>query len=384
MILELVPNAMPATEVDVGIVTKSLNHIIHVLSDGYSRVSGAATALMWIFVALDVAILGAMLVLELEAWQGVFKKTLVISGWLYFIQDFEKHANSIVNSLVTLGLMLGGQEGTNWRQVLDPSRLLAKGFTLTHVLLQNLPPWYMMSLSDWLGYVAAFILIMLAFFIIAANAYMLVIGFYMSLGICGALLPFGLLPWTRDYAMKAVTAVVGHGVHLMLVAVATALAETVVQNLTFAQDRPPTMHEMWAMIFVVGVLALLAWVVPQRFAQSIMNGSASLGAADITRPAMSGAMMAAGAAAGAAGVAKAAGIKLIESHSERRDEGRREVAGRVSQSIQPLERSASPGGGASSTRVGSSSGGTNGGGGMSSSAAPRPNDPILSRPGDAA
>ena len=65
-----------------------------------------------------------------------------------------------------------------------------------------------------------------------------------SLGVCGALLPFGLLPWTRSFAMKGIAAVVAHGVHLMLVAVATALAESVVQNLKFS--GVPMLHETCA------------------------------------------------------------------------------------------------------------------------------------------
>lgn len=342
MALEIIPNAMPASsEVDIGLITTSLNHIIHVLAGGYARISGATQALMWTFVALDVALLGAMIVLGLDAWQSVFKKTLAISAWLYFIQDFEKHANAIVNSLVQLGLMLGGQEGTDWRLVLDPSRILSKGFSLTKVLLDNLPPWYQMGVTDWLGAGLAFVLILLAFFIIAANAYILVIGFYLSLGVCGALLPFGLLPWTRSFAMKGIAAVVAHGVHLMLVAVATALAESVVQNLKFS--GVPTLHETWSMVFVVGTVAALAWLVPQRFAQGIMGG-ASLGASDALSLASTAGGVAVGVASAGAGAAVAGGGQAVASASTA---GASPAGGRFSQSIQPLQGATPSGGGSS-------------------------------------
>lgn len=361
-------------QIDVGLITMSLNHIIRALSGGYGRISGATNTLMWIFVVLDVTLFGIMLALELDAYQSGFKKLLAISGWLYFIQDFERHANTIVNSLVSAGLMLGGQSGSDWRMVLDPSRILSKGFSLTKVLLDNLPPWYQMGITDWIGSALAFVLILTAFFIIAANAYILVIGFYLALGICGALLPFGLLPWTRAFAMKGITAVVAHGVHLMLVAVATSLAETVVQNLKFSEV--PTLHETWSMVFAVGTIAVLAWIVPQRFAQGFMSGAASLGAADATALAAPAVAMAAGVVAGPAG---AAAFAQAQKSSER-SAGRGGSGVRVSQSIQPAQSGAGPSPSAATAARSNGGGTATGAGTRSPQAAASPNDPILARP----
>jgi type IV secretion system protein TrbL len=365
---------MSPEQIDVGLITMSLNHIINALSGGYARISGATNTLMWIFVVLDVTLFGIMLALELDAYQSGFKKLLAISGWLYFIQDFEKHANAIVNSLVSAGLMLGGQSGSDWRMVLDPSRILSKGFSLTKVLLDNLPPWYQMGITDWIGSALAFVLILTAFFIIAANAYILVIGFYLALGICGALLPFGLLPWTRSFAMKGITSVVAHGVHLMLVAVATSLAETVVQNLKFSDV--PTLHETWSMVFAVGTIAILAWIVPQRFSQGFMSGAASLGAADATALAAPAVALAAGAVAGPAGAAAVAQAQ----QSGERAAGRGGSGVRVSQSIQPPHSGAGPSASAAAAARGNAGGAAAGAGTRSPQAAASANEPILAPP----
>ncbi len=377
MILEFLSSrAMPAPqEVDVGLITTSLNHVINALSGGYARISGATNTLMWIFVVLDVTLFGIMLALVLDAFQNGFKKLLAISGWLYFIQDFERHANTIVNSLVSVGLMLGGQDGSDWRMVLDPSRILSKGFSHTKVLLDNLPPWYQMGITDWIGSALAFVLILVAFFVIAANAYILVIGFYLALGICGAFLPFGLLPWTRGFAMKAITAVVAHGVHLMLVAVATALAETVVQNLKFSET--PTLHETWSMVFAVGTIAVLAWIVPQRFAQGFMAGAASLGAAEATALAAPAVAMAAGAVTAGAGAIVSRGS---QTQTEHRSAGREGSGGRVSQSIQPLQSVAGSSPSVAAESRGNAFMHAPGAGTRSPAAAASANDPILGPP----
>lgn len=371
------------TPADVGLLTASLNRQIGVLAGSYSRIGGATAALAWIFVGIEVVLFGAYLVLGLEQWQNAFHKVFKIGFWLFLMSNFEQHATAVVNSLVRLGLMVGGQEGADWHAVLDPSRLMDQGFQLVKVLLDNLPPWYQMGPTDLLGGGLAILLILAGFFALAVNAYMLVLAFYLALVVVGALLPFGMLSYTRQLADKAINSVVSVGLRLMLVAVSTALAQQVITGLKFSDE--PTILETWSMVVTVGAVALSAWILPQRFADTFLSGSAALGGSDAMRPAIAAASttaaaVSAGAGVAAAGIDKVTGVDKMMNGSNSRDSS---SSGRVSQSIQPAQGSPSsgsqPAAGTGRSTSSSASGSSASGGSVStpSTSPTTSRDPIL-------
>jgi P-type conjugative transfer protein TrbL len=367
-VYQVIPDMFePAAPVEINHLDEAMNQLVRQLTGGFARLRPEMNIAMGVLIALTIAYFGFMVICERENWAGGLLKLLGTTLWVYFARDFSTHANAFVNSLITLGMTFGGEPGGDWHKMLSPSHMVAKGFELGQVLLQNLPPWYLIGPTDLLGGALGFVLIQLAFFALAANVVLLVCGYYLSLAVSGVFVVLGILPFTRQWAMRGVNVIVGYGVHLMLLSITATAAEQVLRQLHFDQTRVPAMHEIWSMVFVVGLLTLFAWIAPQRLASSFMAGAVGVGASDAARPAVQTAMMAAGGAAAAVG-----GLDTVVKALDNRptDGGPRPSQSiQPTQSVQPTASTHSPGSAASHPM-----------GEPSVYGSPRPSDPVLVRP----
>ncbi len=264
---------------DIGILTETLNAFIGAFSSGFERLGPAISGLLRILIGLDVTFFCLMLLFDIEQLKNGFRKLLVLSLWTYVIQDFEGHATSVVNSLIEAGLTAAGEGGADPLLLLDPSRILEGAFAATEPLLQNMPDVGILDVVDNLAVGLTYILIMMAFGALAANAFLAVVEYYMALAVAGILMPFGVLGPTRWLAMKPVSFLVASGIKLMVIAFVMAIIGDVLGNLRF-EGEEPTLRELWTMVFAAGTVALLAWVAPQRLAAGFMAGAASLGGSD--------------------------------------------------------------------------------------------------------
>ncbi len=352
--------------VEINRLDAAMNQLVRQLTGGFARIRPEMEITMNVLVAITIVYFGIMVICEMDNWGGGLLKLLSTTMWVYFARDFSTHANAFVNSLVSLGMAFGGNPGGDWHQMLSPSHMVAKGFELGQVLLDNLPPWYLLGPTDLLGAGLGFLLINAAFFALAANVVLLVCGYYLALAVSGVFVVLGILPYTRNWAMKGVSAIVSYGVHLMLLSITATAADVVLRDLHFDQTRIPTMHEIWSMVFVTGLVTLFAWIAPQRLAASFMNGAVGVGAGDAARPVAQAAML----TAGAAGAAVVATDKVVKSLDNRPSE----AGPRPSQSIQPTQ-SAARGGAAPQANAGASN---------QTAAGAQPsftvNEPILVRP----
>jgi P-type conjugative transfer protein TrbL len=377
---QVIPDIQSAVHVEINQLDEVMNQLVRQLTGGFARIRPEMDIAMGVLVAIAIAWFGIMVILERESWAGGFLSLLSTLMWVYFARDFATHANAFVDALVSLGMAFGGSPGADWHKMLSPSHMVSKAFELGKVLLDGLPPFALLGPTDLLGAVLGFILIHIAFLALAANVVMLVCGYYLALAVSGVFVVLGILPYTREWAMKGITAIVGYGVHLMLLAVTATAADSVLRNLHFDQTRTPAMHEIWSMVMVVAIITLFAWIAPQRLASAFMSGSVGAGATDAARPALQTAMLTAGVAGMAASTFDK-GIRALDNRPK--DSGPR-----PSQSIQPTQPlTGAAGGGAPSA---SASAGTanraiaanvphpsNAGGTYSPSTA---NEPILVRP----
>jgi type IV secretion system protein TrbL len=258
-----------------------------------------------------------MVLFDLESIKNGLKKLLVISLWMYTVQDFDRHATNVVDSLVRAGFIAAGRGFADPRAILNPSRIIDRAFQVTSVLQTNMPDtaWY--EIGDIFMRGIANIFIFAAFFALALNAFMAVLEHYLAMAVAGILLPFGVLQPTRWLAMKPISYVVSSGLKLMVLAFIMTITQDVILNIRFAANDEPTDHELWTMVFVCGTMALIAWIAPQRLAAGFMAGSASLGGDDAVRGATAAAATtvmvarsAAGPASAVAGMAQA-GARFI-------------------------------------------------------------------------
>jgi type IV secretion system protein TrbL len=214
------------------------------------------------------------------------------------IRDFDVHATRVVNSLVQAGLLAAGQSGTNARAILNPSKILDDGFQATDILAKNVQNAGPFDLGVFLSSGLSYLLIIGAFAALALNAFIALLEYYLAIAVAGIFLPFAVLQPTRWVAMKPISFLLASAMKMMIISFLLAIIAPILQSIRFP-NQTPDMRDIWVMVCTTGTLAAVCWVVPQRFAQGFMSGSAPLGASDTTSL-LAGAAVAGVAALGAA------------------------------------------------------------------------------------
>ena len=279
-------------------LTETLNNFITVFSGGFERLSGAINALLALLGGIDLVLLGFWWALGGgEQLVPVFKKLLYIGFWIWMVRSFPTLSKAFVDSLIQAGFTAGGGTGADQSLLLDPSRLAGLGLDATMPLAEKMENFSALDVSDLLVFGLAYIGIMLSFLMMAINVFLAVLEYYLIAALVGILMPFGLLTSTKFLAEKAIGAVVASGVKLCVLAFVLSVADPVIRNIHFAGDDI-SLNELWAMFLTSCSLMLLCWKAPS-LASSLLSGSPSLAAHDVTRPAQMAVASAIGAFTGA-------------------------------------------------------------------------------------
>jgi len=264
---------------EVGILTELLNLFIGAFSGGADRLRPAIGGLLRTLITLDVLFFALMVLFDIEPVKGGLRKLLTLSLWSYVIQDFDSHANNIVNSLVQAGLTAAGQGGMSPQTLLNPSAIMDGAFAATQPVADHVLNVGLLSVFNgtMMMFGITYILMMIAYFMLALSAFIVVIEYYMALAMTGILMPFGVIGPTRWLAMKPVSYFVACGLKMMVISFIIAVSRDVLGGIRF-ESAEPSLREMWIAVCAAGTISMLAWVAPQRMAAGFMAGSASLGA----------------------------------------------------------------------------------------------------------
>jgi type IV secretion system protein TrbL len=238
---------------------------------------------------------------EIEQLRSAFKKILGLSVWLYLIRNYDHIATGLVASFVQAGMLLAGSNADP-RVILNPSQILSTGFDVTSGIGGDMLLTTVLDPLNALSYVASYILILVAFCVLALNVFLALLDYYLALVAGSILIPFVIFAPTRWLGMKPVSALVASGVKLMMVAFVMSVCSTVVTQSSFVV-KDQTLKDIWVRVCVSVTLALVAWIAPQRFAQGLMSGSAALGGSDATAAFVGAVRTIAGAATGAGALA---------------------------------------------------------------------------------
>jgi type IV secretion system protein TrbL len=292
-------------------LTTTLTRFVGVFQGGYARLAPTIDGILAALAGIDIVLIGFWWALGGgERLTEVIKKVLFLGFWLWFTHAFQANAGMFVQSLINAGLKAGGQTG-NYGLLLDPSRIAGYGLTATEQLAKALDDVSITDLGDALIFALSYLVIMAAFLIMAIQAFLSVLEYYLITAVAGVLVPWGLLPQTKFLAEKAIGAVVAAGIKLMVLAFIIAVASPVLATIHFSGPEIK-LNELWSVILTSGAIAFLAWHAPS-LAAGLLAGSPSLGASAVSQNLSSAAMLTAGVAgtmvsatrAGAAGLAGA-------------------------------------------------------------------------------
>jgi type IV secretion system protein TrbL len=294
-------------------LTTTLTRFVGVFQGGYTRLAPTIDGILAALAGIDIVLIGFWWALGGgERLTEVIKKVLFLGFWLWFTHAFQSNAGIFVQSLINAGLKAGGQTG-NYGLLLDPSRIAGYGLTATEQLAKALDDVSITDLGDALIFALSYLVIMAAFLIMAIQAFLSVLEYYLITAVAGVLVPWGLLPQTKFLAEKAIGAVVAAGIKLMVLAFIIAVASPVLATIHFSGPEIK-LNELWSVILTTGAIAFLAWHVPS-LAAGLLAGSPSLGASAVSQNLSSTAMLTADVAGTMVSATRAAAAGLAGAGS---------------------------------------------------------------------
>ncbi|WP_375788581.1 P-type conjugative transfer protein TrbL [Bradyrhizobium sp. Pha-3] len=261
------------------------------------------------FIASTLIVIDVTLAALFWSWGGdddimarLVKKTLFVGVFAYLIGNWNNLAQIVFNSFSGLGLKAGGSS-LSAADFLHPGRIAQVGLDAGRPLLT--------SISGLMGYVSffenfiqiavllfAWVMVLLAFFILAVQLFVTLIEFKLSTLAGFVLIPFGLFGKSAFMAERVLGNVISSGIKVMVLAVIVGIGSTLFSQFTTASGTQPTIDD--AMAIVLAALSLLGLgIFGPGIANGLVSGGPQLGA---------GAAIGTGLAAG--GVA-AAGMAMV-------------------------------------------------------------------------
>ncbi|VVT24803.1 P-type conjugative transfer protein TrbL [Rhizobium sp. EC-SD404] len=310
----------------VGVIDRFLDVFASYIDSGFGLLGGDVAFLATTLIVIDVTLAALF-----WAWGAdddiigrLVKKTLFVGIFAYIIGNWNALAWIVFESFAGLGLVAtGGALGA--AELLQPGRIAEVGLEAGQPILA--------SIADLMGFVSffenfiqiailmfAWIVVVLAFFILAIQLFVTLIEFKLAT-LCGFILvPFGLFNKTAFMAERVLGLVISSGVKVLVLAVIVGIGSTIFGEFTAGFTGEPTIED--AMAVVLGALSLLALgIFGPGIANGIVSGGPQLGA---------GAAVGTAVAAGGTLVAGAAGAKMGLAAAGAAAKGGASVAGGAS------------------------------------------------------
>ena len=210
------------------------------------------------------------------------KKTLFVGVFAYLIGNWNSLAQIIFESFSGLGLKASGS-GLSASQFLQPGRIAQVGLDAGRPLLT--------SISGLMGYVSffenfiqiavllfAWVLVLLAFFILAIQLFVTLIEFKLTTLAGFVLIPFGLFGKSAFMAERVLGNVISSGIKVLVLAIIVGIGSTLFTQFTtgFSARRPASID---AMAIVLAALSLLGLgIFGPGIANGLVSGGPQLGA----------------------------------------------------------------------------------------------------------
>ncbi|MGY4501349.1 type IV secretion system protein TrbL [Bradyrhizobium sp. GM24.11] len=295
-----------------GVIDQFLETFTRYIDSGFGLVGGEVGYLATTLAAIDLTLAGLFWSFgsDEDIIARLVKKTLFVGVFAYLIGNWNSLARIVFESFAGLGLKASGTSLSS-ADFLRPGRIAQVGLDAGRPILD--------SISSLMGYVSffenfvqiavllfAWIVVLLAFFILAIQLLVTLIEFKLTTLAGFVLIPFGLFGKTAFAAERVLGNVISSGVKVLVLAVIVGIGSTLFSQFTagFGGNQPTIEN---AMALVLGALSLLGLgIFGPGIANGIVSGGPQLGAGSAlgTGLAAGGVVVAgAGLAAGAAGLA---------------------------------------------------------------------------------
>ncbi|MCY1322233.1 P-type conjugative transfer protein TrbL [compost metagenome] len=299
-----------------GVIDQFLEVFTRYIDSGFGLL-GAEVA----FIATTLIVIDVTLAALFWSWGAdddviarLVKKTLFIGVFAYLISNWNNLARIVFESFAGLGLKASGT-GFSTADLLRPGKVAQTGLDAGRPLLE--------SISDLMGYwsffenfiqiacmMFAWVLVLLAFFILAVQLFVTLIEFKLTTLAGFVLIPFGLFGKSAFMAERVLGNVISSGIKVLVLSVIIGIGSTLFSQFTQGfGGQTPTIDQ--AMAIVLAALSLLGLgIFGPGIANGLVSGGPQLGAGSAVGTGLAaGGVVAAGAAT--AGAAISGGAALL-------------------------------------------------------------------------
>ena len=293
-----------------GVIDRFLEVFTRYIDSGFGLLSSDVAFLATTLAAIDITLAAIFWswAPDEDIIARLAKKTLFVGVFAYLISNWNSLARIVFESFSGLGLKASGSS-LSAADFLKPGRLAQVGIDAGRPILD--------SISSLMGYISffenfvqitillfAWIVVLLAFFILAIQLFVTLIEFKLTTLAGFVLIPFGLFGKTAFAAERVLGNVISSGIKVLVLSVIVGIGSTLFSQFTSGfSGNPPTIDD--AMSMVLAALSLFGLgIFGPGIANGIVSGGPQLGA---------GAAIGTGLAAGGIVAAGAAGATLTAS-----------------------------------------------------------------------
>lgn len=307
---------------DLNVIDSFMQTFIRYIDSGFGLLGGDVGFLTATLIGIDITLAGLFWAMggEQDVMGRFLKKILYIGAFAFILNSFSTLADIIFRSFAAAGITAGG--GTiSADDLLRPGRLAGTGYTAAWPLLEQV--------SNLMGFTTffdnfltiavllfAWILIILAFFILAVQMFVTIIEFKLTALAGFILVPFALWNRTSFLAERVLGNVMASGIKVMVLAVIVGIGSSFFAEFTTAlQGQEPNIGQALSLVLASLTLFGLGIFGP-GIASGLVSGAPQLGAgAALGTVVGAGAITAlgGGAAIGAAGAVGGGAIGAIRA-----------------------------------------------------------------------
>lgn len=284
---------------DLNIIDSFLATFIAYIDSGFGLLRGDLGQLTSLLIAIDVTIAALFWALDEEShlFSKLIKKVLYVGAFAFILNNFQSLATTVHQSFAQLGIVASGG-AMSAGDLLKPGRLAGIGFEAAHPLLVQIAD--LMGLDSILAnllmiviLLIAWLLVMLAFFVLAIQLFITVLEFKLTCLAGFVLVPFAFWNKTAFLAERVLGNVITSGIKIMVLAVVVGIGSGFFATFVGALDgAEPDIAQ--TMSLVLASLTLLGLgIFGPSIASGLVAGAPQLGA---------------GAVLGTVGAAAAAGM----------------------------------------------------------------------------
>jgi type IV secretion system protein TrbL len=306
---------------DVAVIDRFVDVFSRYIDSGFGLISGDVGFLVKVLIGIDVVLAAlAWAAGEDEVIQAFAKKILYVGFFAFILNNWNGLAQVIFKSFAALGLKATGSS-LSYADFLHPGKLAQAGVQGADVLLAQIQrlsgfPEVFWHLSEIMLMGLAWVVTLVAFFVIAIMLFLALIEFKLTTLKGFILVPFALWRGTSFIAEPVLGQIITSGVRILVFAVVTGIGTQIfTQILPSNPAAELSLQDALTVLLAsmtVGALALYA----PRIAAGIVSGAPQLGLGAAAAPAavvggallLGGAGLAAAARAGAGAVGSAASL----------------------------------------------------------------------------